>query len=391
MAEIKISCPHCGQHIQCDDGYLGVQIPCPSCGQQFVVQQASSAASAPPQISIRRPTPPATPASPATRPVTGYAHQLKSFPVVAVVLLHFLTFGLFSFFWLNALHGRMPRVRTDDPSGGKAVGFCFIPFFNLYWIFFSFRRLCLRIDEQRQLYGLPASNLRGTATTTCVLMVIPYFNVLFGFGIAMPIFAGQLQHSVNRLVAQTSATGPQPTPGAKSPASGKSGLVVALVILICFFAVPFLAAIFVPALAAAKNKAAEINCANNEKQLALAIKNYADEHNNRFPNAATWSDAVKPSISNEKVFQCPAAEDKSIACNYAFNRRLNGREMNQVDPHTVMLFESDAGWNANGGMELLANPPHHRMSRGADIVVAFVDGSVQIIPISRLDQLRWNP
>jgi hypothetical protein len=31
MAELKISCEHCGQHIQCDDGYRGMRIDCPSC------------------------------------------------------------------------------------------------------------------------------------------------------------------------------------------------------------------------------------------------------------------------------------------------------------------------------------------------------------------------
>lgn len=37
MAEIKISCENCGQHIQCDDAYCGMQIDCPICKKAFVV------------------------------------------------------------------------------------------------------------------------------------------------------------------------------------------------------------------------------------------------------------------------------------------------------------------------------------------------------------------
>ena len=47
MAEFKFSCPQCGQHIQCDTGYFGVQINCPACQQAIVVPQAPRFAAAP--------------------------------------------------------------------------------------------------------------------------------------------------------------------------------------------------------------------------------------------------------------------------------------------------------------------------------------------------------
>jgi hypothetical protein len=37
MAQIKISCEHCGQHIKCDEGYSGLQINCPNCQQGLSV------------------------------------------------------------------------------------------------------------------------------------------------------------------------------------------------------------------------------------------------------------------------------------------------------------------------------------------------------------------
>ena len=59
-------------------------------------------------------------------------HWLSSFSVAGVVLLHFVTFGIFTMIWFNLMHGKMPMTRHDDPSAGKAIGFMFIPFFYLY-------------------------------------------------------------------------------------------------------------------------------------------------------------------------------------------------------------------------------------------------------------------
>jgi outer membrane lipoprotein-sorting protein len=63
MAEFKFSCPQCGQHIQCDTGYVGAQINCPTCQQAIVVPQAPRSAAAPPAppsmpstLSTQRPT-----------------------------------------------------------------------------------------------------------------------------------------------------------------------------------------------------------------------------------------------------------------------------------------------------------------------------------------------
>jgi hypothetical protein len=42
MSEIKFACPHCSQHIACDDTYCGEQIDCPGCeGEMFVPQRAT--------------------------------------------------------------------------------------------------------------------------------------------------------------------------------------------------------------------------------------------------------------------------------------------------------------------------------------------------------------
>jgi prepilin-type processing-associated H-X9-DG protein len=157
---------------------------------------------------------------------------------------------------------------------------------------------------------------------------------------------------------------------------------------IFLFMLPIFAAMLLPALAVAQQKAQEINCLNNEKQLALAVMIYSRDHTNHLPPAATWCDAIKTAAGSERIFKCPAANSSS-RCDYAFNVKLDGLDQSKINPQTVMIFESDAGWNANGGPELL--PARARHERGRTSVVAFADGHVEAVNQSRLNSLRWDP
>jgi hypothetical protein len=131
-------------------------------------------------------------AEPARGPGFGYQ------PVGVLVLLHFITLGIYSTVWLNLLHGKLPKVRHDDPSAAKALGFLFIPFFNLYWVFFTYHRLAVRVNEQSARAGLADQVSTGLAVTNCVLMVIPCLG-LVSFLILMPLFAASVQSAVNEL------------------------------------------------------------------------------------------------------------------------------------------------------------------------------------------------
>ncbi len=170
---------------------------------------------------------------------------------------------------------------------------------------------------------------------------------------------------------------------------GGGGLALAGTIVSGIFLVmlPILAAMLLPALASAKSKAQEINCMNNEKQLALAVLIYSNDNTNRMPPAAKWCDAIKPSVGSDMIFRCVAA-DPSSRCDYAFNSKLDGLELGKANPQTVMIFESDTGWNANGGSELLPAKARHLRKF---YVVAFVDGHVEAVTQSRLNTLRWDP
>ena len=149
--------------------------------------------------------------------------------------------------------------------------------------------------------------------------------------------------------------------------------------------VVFLAAMLLPALAKAKSKAQTINCVNNLKQLGLSVRLYSGDHADKYPSATNWCDAILAEAGTPRIYVCPGAPN--ARCGYAFNAKLSGLDESKLDPNTVMIFESDAGWNASGGRELMITQPRH----GARFVVGLADGSVQQMTAAQVKQLRWDP
>jgi len=208
------------------------------------------------------------------------------------------------------------------------------------------------------------------ATTACIFQVIPYVNVLFGYTIISPIYIGLMQASVNQLVKQTAASTPQPTPNATVPAPGMP--VWAIALLICFllvFPVAILAAMLLPALAAAKHKAQMISSVNNLKEIGLAFRIWEGDHNNQSPfNVSQPQGGVKEScatdgngieenpvavfmvMSNElattKILVCPndpakqAATDFSslTATNISYQLRT-GSDINDSHPDAIVAID----------------------------------------------------
>jgi len=152
------------------------------------------------------------------------------------------------------------------------------------------------------------------------------------------------------------------------------------------FGTAVMAAMLLPALAQAKAKAQSINCINNVKQLAIAVRMYANDNEDKFPPAATWCDALLQNVGTDKVFKCPAG-DMGKRCHYAYNAKLSGMEEGKIDPNTVVLFEAEGGWNLSGGPELMLQKPRHARR----FIVALADGSVQQMTEARLKDLRWDP
>lgn len=179
-----IECPHCQGAIDVRDQDAGSTYRCGACGRSFVV--------------------------PAEIAEKGQPHQLSSFPVASLVLLHYLTASLFSVIYLNLQHDKMPRLRRTDPSATLAIGLCFVPGVNLIWFFFTYHRLCVRINEQRRFHGLREAAPTSLAIAVALLTLCGSLSYVFPASglimfsvlvlIVMPVFAALVQNSINELV-----------------------------------------------------------------------------------------------------------------------------------------------------------------------------------------------
>ncbi len=141
-------------------------------------------------------------------------HGIQPFPVWAMALLHIVTFGLFPLIHFGLQHDRLPHALPDDPTAGKAIGFSFIPLFNLwYWNFFNSLRLCDRLDLQYRIRGLTPKAPKGLMIACSILTVHPYLYALVGWLFLWPFGVCFLQHAINGVAT----LGPMADPAAPSP------------------------------------------------------------------------------------------------------------------------------------------------------------------------------
>ena len=108
---------------------------------------------------------------------------------------------------------------------------------------------------------------------------------------------------------------------------------IELLVVIAIIAI--LAAILFPVFAKAREKARQITCASNEKQIGLGILQYVQDFDETYPvnngpsegsNCCGWADAITPYTKASGIFKCP--DDPSsfaapqVAISYAINFNL---------------------------------------------------------------------
>jgi hypothetical protein len=73
-------------------------------------------------------------------------------------------------------------VNVAKTTPGKAVGFSFIPLFNLYWSFVAFHGLAQALNAETRRHSIPNKEVNeGMSLTYCILMccsIIPYLGIL---------------------------------------------------------------------------------------------------------------------------------------------------------------------------------------------------------------------
>lgn len=107
----------------------------------------------------------------------------------------------------------------------------------------------------------------------------------------------------------------QGVPGAQGTRAGFT--LIELLVVIAIIAV--LAAILFPVFARAREKARQISCLANEKQIGLAILQYGQDYDETFPltyyltssstTPQTWSRIIQPYVKSTRIFQCASEGD----------------------------------------------------------------------------------
>ena len=177
-----------------------------------------------------------------------------------------------------------------------------------------------------------ASLVLGILGLTCILPIIgPILALILGI-----VALNQINKSRGTVTGQGQAV---------------AGLVLGGVGLVM---IPIVAAMLLPALSSAREKAREAVCINNVKGIALACAMYAQEHDKNLPRTL---DDLKPYTKSTKLFFCPSVKD-STSNSYEFTGVTNRF---QDDPDVIILREIEA--NHHGRRVVLYNDGHVESKR----------------------------
>ena len=170
--------------------------------------------------------------------------------------------------------------------------------------------------------------------------------------------------------------------------SRKGFTLIEMLVVIAIIAI--LAAILFPVFGKAREKARHTQCANNQRQIALAIILYIQDHNERLPDATTiWSTLKLGSAQQSNtallaatanVMRCPNRTD--LANGYVYNGALSDKALgiqDNLNPATVWLTADGQHINAGTTMPNVAfsQDDIDNKRHGDNYVYAALDGHVE--------------
>jgi prepilin-type N-terminal cleavage/methylation domain-containing protein/prepilin-type processing-associated H-X9-DG protein len=143
---------------------------------------------------------------------------------------------------------------------------------------------------------------------------------------------------------------------------------IELLVVIAIIAI--LAAILFPVFAKAREKSRQTQCLNNQRQIAIALQMYAEDHDEMLPEAASaWQSVSLPA----GVLQCPTL-GKKVRIGYGFNANLSGAALGDIPEPATMALIADSLSPSN---QIVFYSDADRRHTGKAIW-SFVDGHVAL-------------
>ena len=146
----------------------------------------------------------------------------------------------------------------------------------------------------------------------------------------------------------------------------KGFTLIELLVVIAIIAI--LAAILFPVFSRAREKARQASCLSNQKQIALSLIMYMNDHESTLPGD-NWVRDI--GMSTGKSLKCPSAE-KDTKNDYIFNILLTDRKMSTIPCSPEDMWMTADGINSSGGQATsLSNGDwrHDKM-----IIMSWMDG-----------------
>jgi hypothetical protein len=124
-------------------------------------------------------------------------------------------------------------------------------------------------------------------------------------------------------------------------------------------------AILLVALRRARISAQSVQCLSNLHQISTALRLYAHDHADRFPDPAlagtSWEFTLQEYLPNANVFRCPADEELGPTSGSSYDWRDTGAEETTLAgvlmtearrPDVVLTFEALPGWHTKRMMNV---------------------------------------
>jgi prepilin-type N-terminal cleavage/methylation domain-containing protein/prepilin-type processing-associated H-X9-DG protein len=151
---------------------------------------------------------------------------------------------------------------------------------------------------------------------------------------------------------------------------------IELLVVIAIIAI--LAAILFPVFAKAREKARQSSCLNNQRQIAVAILMYAQDHDEVLPDHSS----VWPEINVDRnILMCPT-KGKKVANAYVFNSYVSSMSLGELQSPTETFLTTDGQHAATtspltyDNVAYFADDTDQRHSNAS--VASFLDGHVEI-------------